>query len=240
MLMANTRPVDIAAQYDWLWLEFLRTVPRPFHAWAARPGEDVRRGVTIVGRFSTSRDSEIRELLSCLRQHLPGHFVYSEASLHLTVIVPVPAGCSEAVPPEAYVPAFCAATEKTGCLDFRIDGISAAGSAIALRAFPRGAAFEELRAALRRELTIRGLPNLEKDVCCYDGVARPRCTAHVTVARLAFADEHLTDRLSNCSVSWSGILRMRRLELVRHDEFMTPEKCRVLGSVELLAPQSGL
>lgn len=237
--MAGTGSLDLAAQYDWLWQQFLKTVPKPFHASAARPDEDQRRGVTIVGRFSTSRDPDVWDLLSCLRTHLAGHFIYSDASLHVTAIVPVPAGFREDVPPEAYVPAFAAVTANIRDLDFRIDGMSAAGSAIVLRAFPIDSAFEELRAALRRELSTRGLPNLEQDLSCYDGVVRPRCTAHVTLARLAFSDEHLPERLSRCAVSWSGVLRIGRLELVRHDEFMTPEKCRILSSVDLLVPKGG-
>lgn len=228
--------IDLAAQYDWLADNFLKARPRPFGRWATRPHLDPRRGVTVIGRFSTASSTPILELLRRLRTDLPDHLVYPDVSIHLTIVVPVQAGCHIAVKPDAYVPAVRSAVRSVPAFSLQMEGVSMAGTAVILRGFPLGDELSELRASVHSEFSSLGLPNLEDKVICYDGSRRPRCTAHVTLARLGFPDERLEEKLSAYSTLSCGKVQVSRIELVRHDEFLTPEKCRVLYSVQLLNP----
>jgi 2'-5' RNA ligase len=226
--------MDLEAQYDWLASNFSKGAPHPFNRWATRPHLDPRRGVTVIGRFSTDNCRSIRELLRRLRVDLAGHLVYPDDRVHLTVVVLVPAGYRTVMPPEAYIPPVCLSLQGFPVFSLRMEGPSSAGASVILRGFPLGDDLEMLRAKIRSAVSSQGLPNFEGKVACYDGSQRLRCTAHVTLARLSFSDENLKEKLSAYSALSYGRVEVSTVELVRHDEFLTPEKCRILFSVELL------
>lgn len=223
------------AQYEWLARNFWTASSRPFDRWAVQPHVDPRRGVTVVGRFEAAGSTPILNLLRCLRRDLPGHLVYPDTSLHLTIVVPVPAGRRIPVKPQAYVSAVRAAVHGVPAFRLRMEGVSVAGSAVILRGFPVGDELASLRDSLRSEFSSWGLPNLEEEVPCYDGSRRPRWTAHVTLARLGFPDDSLEEKLAAYSSFASPEGQVSRVELVRHDEFLTPENCTILYSKQLLS-----
>ena len=239
MMIANRRkePIDLGAQYRWLASNFLKMTPRRFDRWAARPHFDRRKGVTVIGRFSTDSSKPIRGLLRRLRADLAGHLVYSDASVHLTVVVPVPAGRRITVQPDAYISPVRLSLQGFPVFSLRVEGLSVAGTSVILRGFPLGDELEALRTKIRSALSLQGLSNFEDKMACYDGRRRPRCTAHVTLARLSFPDVSLEKKVSAYSAFSCGWTQVSRVELVRHDEFLTPEKCRILFSAQLLNPK---
>lgn len=163
---------------------------------------------------------------------LPGAQIYRAESLHLTVVVPIPAGQPADAPAEWYVPAARAAV--AGIEPFMVEGrgIGIASGSLVLWGFPMGPTLSQLRARVRGELARLGLPNNEGDFPCYDGRGRPRSTAHVTLARLDPSTDVAAERLAAVP-SFRSYLRVDRVDVMEHDHALTPGISREVARITL-------
>lgn len=236
-MMTPPQHAELRARYDSLWANALSHFARAgveVDPHLLQPEQDGRRGLTLLARPAEAVSARISNFLGQLTPVLPGQYLYPRASLHMTVLSLFTATEAFAAYYEQ-LPAYQRAVEQVVrqvtpfTISFR--GITASPGSIMLQGFPHGAVLNQTRDALRAALTAEGLTR---------GLdTRYRLTtAHVTVLRFERQPVDmaaLQTALTQYRDYDFGEMRVERLELVKNDWYMSPDKVSLVAAYRLLS-----
>ncbi|GJG89084.1 hypothetical protein tb265_42650 [Gemmatimonadetes bacterium T265] len=184
----------LLARYDALWdaaAPEVRAGRAALDPWAARQGEDRRRGVTLLARLDRRAPAggapTVADALGAFCDELrvlePAAYYQPRADLHLTVLAPFTA-TADCAPYLAHLDAYRAAAAEAveGVAPFAVDlvGVTLSPAAVLAQGYPRDGALEQVRARFRDALAARGLGD------ALDRRYRLE-TAHVTLVRFPAA-----------------------------------------------------
>jgi 2'-5' RNA ligase len=209
--------------YDWMWLAAARRIRtgkiEPDPVLAARV-PDIRRGLTVIARPSFDVRRKVMAFLGRLRGLEPDQHYYTASELHVTVLSLFTATVEHArffAREREYVAAVDSALRNVPPVRVQFAGVTASPGAIMIQGFMENEALNEVRDALRRELTVRDLAE------GVDGRYRLE-TAHMTVARFRAPlrdGDKFAKALEAARLRRFGAINIRSVSIVRNDWYMT-------------------
>jgi 2'-5' RNA ligase len=230
--------LDLAAHYDTLWTEASPTVESGgaiLDPWLVRPGDDARRGVTLLARPSEAVSRLLTAFVERLRAMEPEQYYQPASDLHHTVLSLFTATADHAAYlahlPE-YQDAVAEVAAATPPFAISIRGVTLTPAAVLAQGFPCDGTLASLRDRLRQALALRGL-----------GDALDRryrlVTAHMTLIRFAAPlrdGPRFVGALSPGRATDFGVTRVDGLELVFGDWYHTAARERTIKRYGLAGP----
>ncbi|NJO01467.1 MAG: mutarotase [Bacteroidia bacterium] len=195
------------------------------------PGQDTRRGITLIARPGEETQSDISQFLADAQRVAPEQYYYVPEDRHLTVlsIISCYAGFTlNGIDPMAYAEV----VEKSlkDIQSFRIDfqGLTVSGAGVMIQGFPADDNLERLRQALRQRFNDSGLA-IRMDE------RYPIRTAHLTVIRFMnplLQAKNFMNFLSENRARRFHHTRLTQVELVYNDGYQRSSQVEKLKSFD--------
>jgi 2'-5' RNA ligase len=195
---------------------------------------DRRRGLTVIARPSPEARHKVMAFLGQLRGLEPDQHYYIASALHVTVLSLFTATIEHDrffARGREYVTAVDSALRNVPPMRVEFAGVTASPGAIMIQGFLENEALNEVRDALRRELTVRGLAE------GVDGRYRLE-TAHMTVARFRAPlrdGERFASALEAVRHRRFGAMNIRSVSIVKSGWYMTSKVTRTVKRYRLRA-----
>jgi 2'-5' RNA ligase len=198
---------------------------------------DPRRGLTVIARPSPEVQRKVLAFLDRLRAIEPDQHYYIAPELHVTVLSLFTATHEHKrffARKREYVAAVDSALRGAPPIRLEFAGLTASPGAIMIQGFLENEALNEVRDALRRELTVRGLAE------GVDGRYRLE-TAHMTVARFRAPlrdGNRFAAAIEVARHRRFGAINIRSVSVVMNDWYMTSDVTRTVKRYRLRAKGS--
>jgi 2'-5' RNA ligase len=225
----------LKAHYDRLWadsIKILREGRVDLDPVLAARQPDRRRGLTVIAQPSPKIRRAVAKFLGQLQRIEPDQHYYASSEFHVTVLSLFTATVDHEpflARTAQYRAAVDSALRNASPLQIEFAGITASPAAILVQGFCDDEAINEVRKALRHELTLRGLAEGA------DGRYRLE-TAHMTVARFRapLRDPARWVAALECARQLPfGKCTIGRVRLVRNDWYMTRQVLKTIAGFDL-------
>jgi 2'-5' RNA ligase len=182
--------------------------------------EDLRRGVTLIGRLGNEVTENIIDFIEECKAIEPGQHYYERNEIHITILSII--SCyngfhKENIDKEQYVDIIKKSIDKAGPIEIRFRGITASPSCIMIQGYPVDDRLKKIRDQLRENFSGSKLENsIDKRYLLE--------TAHSTIIRFKNQVKN-PDPLLECLYKYRtqdfGITQISHLDFVFNDWYMS-------------------